>query len=346
MTQTPPQDRPPRSRHAPRLSWLRVLLGLGILAVLAWRLGTGVFLDGVQAIDGAAVLMALGIGLLTTVFSAWRWCLVARRLGLPLPLTTAVADYYRSLFLNTALPGGVLGDVHRALRHGRSAGDTGRGVRAVILERTAGQVVLFAVAATVLLGKPSTVSAETRHIVVIFGIAAVLCVLGVTTALTTRGKRVRSRSRWHRALATTLTDVRHGLLARDTWPGVAILSVLALAGHLALFLVAARTAGLSAPVAQLAPLMVLALLAMGLPVNVGGWGPREGVSALAFGAAGLGAAQGVTVAVVYGLLTFVACLPGVAVLILRDAARSQAGGSQVEFEERVLSEGKTARRRA
>jgi hypothetical protein len=49
-----------------------------------------------------------------------------------------------------------------------------------------------------------------------------------------------------------------------------------LAGHLATFVVAARAAGSHASLLRLAPLMLLALLAMSLPVNVGGWGPREG----------------------------------------------------------------------
>jgi len=49
---------------------------------------------------------------------------------------------------------------------------------------------------------------------------------------------------------------------------------------------------------------------------VAGWGPREGVAAWAFAAAGLGAAQGVATAVVYGVLVFVASLPGAVVLLL------------------------------
>ncbi len=63
---------------------------------------------------------------------------------------------------------------------------------------------------------------------------------------------------------------------------------------------------------------------MGLPLNVGGWGPREGVTAWAFGAAGLGAGTGLSVAVVYGVLSFVASLPGVVVLVVR-----WVGGSRV-----------------
>ena len=58
-----------------------------------------------------------------------------------MPLRTAVPAYYRSQFLNTTLPGGILGDVHRGVVHGRDVGDVGRGLRAVAWERTAGQVV-------------------------------------------------------------------------------------------------------------------------------------------------------------------------------------------------------------
>ncbi|MGH3312111.1 MAG: lysylphosphatidylglycerol synthase domain-containing protein, partial [Streptomyces sp.] len=87
-------------------SWIRLLFGGSILAVLLWRLGTDAFVSGLRRIDGPALLAALGLGLLTTVCSAWRWCLVARGLKLRLPLAGAVGDYYRALFLNAALPGG------------------------------------------------------------------------------------------------------------------------------------------------------------------------------------------------------------------------------------------------
>src|SRR5262249_36845865 len=74
-----------------------------------------------------------------------------------------------------------------------------------------------------------------------------------------------------------------------------------------------RTAGVSAPVSRLLPLAMLSLLAMALP-NIAGWGPREGVTAWAFSAAGLGAAQGAATAVAYGGLVLAASLPGPLVL--------------------------------
>ena len=110
-------------------------------------------------------------------------------------------------------------------------------------------------------------------------------------------------------------DLRDGLLARRAWLGIALASALVVCGHAATFLIAARTAGITAPPSQMLPLALLVMLAMVLP-SVGGWGPREGVTAWAFGAAGLGAEQGVATAVAYGVMVLVASLPGAALLVV------------------------------
>ncbi|MDX3238827.1 lysylphosphatidylglycerol synthase transmembrane domain-containing protein [Streptomyces sp. ME03-5709C] len=294
-------------------AWLRLVTGAGILAVLVWRLGTGAFVDGLRGVDGPAVLAALAIGLFTTVCSAWRWCLVARRLGLRLRLARAVSDYYRALLLNAVLPAGVLGDVERAVRHGRHSGDVGRGVRAVVLERAGGQVVVLALGGAVLLTHTSLLTAVARDLVP--GRDASVAAATVTAVVALLGGWLlwRRGARGRRALTAGLADVRGALLDRGTWPGVVVLSAAGLVGHVALFVVAARVAGSPAPVGALVPPLVLALLVMGLPVNIGGWGPREAAAALAFGAAGLGAQQGLRTAVVYGVLTLVSSLPGIAV---------------------------------
>ena len=251
---------------------------------------------------------------------AWRWSLVAAGLGLRLPLRTAVAACYQSVFLNATLPGGVLGDVDRAVRHGRDAGDVGRGVRAVLWERTAGQFVQLGIAVVVLLAFPSPVQ---RYLPVVTAVAAAV-VLGALL-LSRAGSTVaggprwvgRVGSRWASVVRTARTDLRDGLLAPGVRVRIVLASAVVVAGHLTTFLIAAHTAGAGAPLSRLVPLTLLALLAMGLPVNVGGFGPREGVAAWVFGAAGLTAAQGVATAVVYGALVLVSSLPGAAVLIGR-----------------------------
>jgi hypothetical protein len=104
---------------------------------------------------------------------------------------------------------------------------------------------------------------------------------------------------------------------------VLLASLGALLGPLATFVVAARTAGVTTPLTGLVPLALLVLLAMAVPLSVAGWGPREGVAAWAFAAAGLGAGAGVATTVVYGVMSLVAVLPGAVALVLvrREAAR-------------------------
>src|SRR3954470_889578 len=152
---------PGRSTASRRAAWrwASPAAAAGILALLVWRLGTGPFLDGLRAVDRESLAAASGLALLTTVCCAWRWRIVARGLGVDLPLGTAVAAYYRSIFLNVTLPGGVVGDVHRGLSHGREASDVGRGLRAVAWERSAGQVVQVVLTVAVLLVVASPVRA-------------------------------------------------------------------------------------------------------------------------------------------------------------------------------------------
>jgi glycosyltransferase 2 family protein len=292
-----------------RSGWARLRLagGVAVLAVLLWRLGSGPFVEGLRTVDTTALLAGVLLAVPVTICCAYRWTLVARGLRVPLALPTAVAAYYRSQLLNTTLPGGVLGDVHRAVRHGRDAGHTGRGLRAVGWERLAGQVVQVAVALVVLVLLPSPVRLSLPVVVTGVLILGLLGWVAMSLAGGTRGGRAVHR------------DVRHGLLG--PWLGVVAASLLAVVGHVATFVVAARTAGVTAPVAVLLPLALLVLVAMGIPANVAGWGPREGVAAWVFGAAGLGAGAGVATAVVYGVMVLVASMPGVVVLL---AGRSRA----------------------
>jgi glycosyltransferase 2 family protein len=302
---------------------VRLLGGGAIVAFLVHRLGTGPFVDGVRLVDVSSLAAAAAIAVLTTVCCAWRWRLVARGLGVGLPMRTAVAAYYRSQFLNTVLPGGVLGDVHRGVQHGRGVGDVGRALRAVVWERSAGQVVQLVLALVVLLLVPSFVQP------VVPLVAAGLAVLGLVVVLSPRALRPGGASLGARALRTAAADLRAGVLAQRAWPGIVLASTLAVAGHLATFLIAARTAGAVASPARLLPLALLALVAMSVPTNIAGWGPREGVAAWAFGVAGLGAGLGVTTAVVFGVMVLVASFPGAGVLLV-DWLRRDPGPTSSE----------------
>ena len=302
-------------------SLLRLVVGVAVLWFLVRQVGAAPFEDGLRAVTWQAVVAAVTLTVLTTVCSAWRWRVVARALGADIDLPSATGAYYRSLFLNSVLPGGILGDVHRAVTNGRRAGDVAQGVRAVAWERLCGQVIQAVVTAVVLLTLPSPVRPALPY--VLAGIAGVAGCAALVVGIAAR----RGRSRLTRAARTIAADLRRGLLVAGVWPQLTLASLLVVAGHTATFVVAARVAGCTAPLGELIALLMVVQIAAGIPLSVGGWGPREGAAAWAFAAAGLGAANGVTVATLYAVLMLVAVSPG-ASLLLRDAVRRRRGRGQ------------------
>jgi uncharacterized membrane protein YbhN (UPF0104 family) len=308
-------------------SLLRLAAGVAVLWFLGRLVGAAPFEDGLRAVTWPAIVAAVTLTALTTVCSAWRWRVVARALGADIELPVATGAYYRSLFLNSVLPGGILGDVHRAVTQGRRAGDVAQGVRAVAWERLSGQVIQAALTAIVLLTLPSPVRPALPWI-----LAAIAGVAGCAALVVLAAAR-RGRSRPARAARAIATDLRRDLLVTGVWPQVTLASVLVVAGHTATFVIAARVAGSTAPLGELIALLMVIQIAAGIPLSVGGWGPREGIAAWAFAAAGLGAASGVTVSTLYAVIMLAAVAPG-AGLLVGDAVRRRRGRRPRHIERR------------
>jgi uncharacterized membrane protein YbhN (UPF0104 family) len=296
-------------------SVLRLVACAAVLWFLWRQVGAAPFENGLRAVTWQAVVAAVVLTVLTTVCSAWRWRVVARALGVDIDLRAATGAYYRSLFLNSVLFGGVVGDVHRAVTHGRRAGDVVRGLRAVAWERLCGQIVQAAVTAVVLLSVASPLTPVLPYL--LMGITAVA---GCAVLVVRGAARHGGRSRLTRAAEAVSADLRHGVLAPDVWPQLLLASVLVVAGHTATFVIAARVAGSTAPLGELIALLLVVQCVMVIPLSIGGWGLREGATAWAFGAAGFGAAIGVTASVLYAVIMLIAVSPG-AGLLLADAVR-------------------------
>jgi len=254
--------------------------------VLVHQLGAEPFVDALRHTDAGALAVALAVTAGTTWCCARRWSLLAGALEVPVPLAAAYRACYSAQFLNATLPGGIVGDVHRGIRHGRESGAMARGLGSVVWDRVSGQFVQVAL---VVLALP-LLPGELRPWAL--GLAACVAVIVVVF-----------RSELRAVMGAP------GLFAR-----VVLLSAVAAGGHVLVFVVAARTAGVTAPLLELVPLALGVLLASAIPLNFAGWGPREGAAAWVFGAAGLGAAAGLEVAVVYGVMSLVATLPGAVAL--------------------------------
>lgn len=291
-------------RISPRAGALiRATAGVGILVAVVFTVGGEAFLRGLAGVSALTVGAAIVLTAVATAAAALRWRAIARRLGVPLSLPDATLAYYRSQFLNSVLPGGVLGDVDRAVVHGREAGRVAQAARAVAAERVGGQLVQLVFAASVLAVLGVQASAPLEGVLAV--VAGIGAVIAVVAALSARARRAVRRELAHARVAFGSL----GVLAQ-----VVATSIVAVSCHAATFVVACLAVGVRATPRQLVAVALLTVLAGSIPLGIGGWGPRETVAAAAFTALGLAAADGVAASTAFGVLATIAVLPGAAVL--------------------------------
>lgn len=294
-----------RIRPSPRArACARAGVGAGILSAILLTVGAEPFVRGLASVSALSAAVALALGVATTSAAAWRWRILARRLGLELGWGDSVSAYYRSQFLNTVLPGGVVGDIDRAVSHGRSVSRVPQASRAVVAERAAGQAVQFVLAAAVLVSVGLSGYAP--------AVSAVLLAMTVACAGAVVAAAVSGRAR--RAITRELTILRSAFGTAGTVVRVCAASSIVVLGHVATFAVACIAVGIEASPERLVAVALIVLLAGSVPLNIGGWGPREGAAAWAFAGAGLGAAAGIAASTAFGVLAMIAVAPGAAVV--------------------------------
>lgn len=300
-------------------TWLRWLLTAAILLlVFSWVDHSAIWHLWQQA-DPALLLLALALTVFQVTISAWRWCYTAACLSLPLSWPRATAEYYLSTLLNQLLPGGVMGDASRALRHSSDLSaqklPMHRIVHAVIIERLSGQLVLFPV---IVLGLALTPSGQTLTLSLLQAPDDTTLVARFAVGLLLPSILLVAFWMLFRRAALRLgKDLRLALLK---WPVLGFqlsTSLLVIGSYIGMYLLAARALHIDTPVMVMLPLIPVVLLAMLVPFTVSGWGVREGAAGGVWALMGLPVAEGIAISVTYGLLVLVGSLPGVIPLLGR-----------------------------
>jgi uncharacterized membrane protein YbhN (UPF0104 family) len=302
----------------------RLAVGLGVLIAVIVHVGTGPLLHGLLSLDVRTIGAALLLGAIATAAATWRWRLIASRLGVRLRFSTAAGMYYRSQFLNTVIPGGIVGDVQRAVSAGLDTagpGSEGKGTdgirqsaRSVAIERSAGQLVQVTIALAVFAWFGAAFEGYLLAVLAI-GIGAVCIALVATCAASTRARS---------AIVRETRELRAVLGSVKTSVQVMIASVIVIACHVATFTIATAAVGVGVPPLQMLTLAFVVLLGASIPLNIGGWGPREGVAGWAFALAGFGAAAGVSASTLFGALVIISVAPGALVVLISAIRRHKA----------------------
>jgi uncharacterized protein (TIRG00374 family) len=315
-----------KSKKAPWKTVLRILVTLLFLAIVFFFVDARALYARVASLN----LLWVGIALLATlpqyVLSAARWRLTAERLGALLPFRVALSEYYFAVFANQILPGGVLGDAARAVRHGHTltsrdeAHRYGPAIRAVIFERASGQLVLFAFMLAGLFFWPSAPQGRAPLIEIAGVVLLVILILGMALYFLIRSSLAQSslaKSRLGIGVGGLAAEARHALFARDVILRQALYSLSVLATYLFCFYCAGRAIGISMSLVEVVALVPAILFSMTIPITIAGWGIREASAAAIWGLANLAPADGVAVSVTYGIIVFLSALPGAFFVIPR-----------------------------
>jgi uncharacterized membrane protein YbhN (UPF0104 family) len=300
-------NRPALARLTGNRRW--VLLGIqlsvaaGMMALL-WFVADGRAAFARLASADIWWLLACWLAInLQTVLSALRWRLTAQALGVPIRAGRAVSEYYVAQLVNQTLPGGVLGDVTRAVRS-RHGADLVKASQAVIIERMAGQLALGSVMIAGFAASLATPGGIAWPLGDAARIAALALVVLIALALVWAvARRAGPFARFGEAASSALLTRR--MLPRQIGLGLCIVGC-----NLAAFVFAARATGTPLGLEAAVTLVPLILFAMVLPLTIGGWGFREGSAAALFPLAGATTDAGLAASVAFGLVILASALPG------------------------------------
>lgn len=285
----------PRDRAAAALLGTLVLAG-----VVAWRIDLTASIALLRETRLDLFVLAAALGPAQIALSGLRWRRVACALGPAPPLRTAISEYATGTFLNQVLPGGVGGDALRAWRHHRRWGASGADAAlSAVLERAAGQATLLLLVTTGALAWPVLHPAAPRPIWLLPLLATLLA---VAAAIAFSPAAAPALGRLSTAARTSLRGI--------VWP----LSTVITATYVVGFALCALALGLS-PGAALLTAIPLILLAMALPISVGGWGLREAAAAAVLPPLGWTAEAAVATSALYGLSALLGSSPGLFTLL-------------------------------
>jgi len=260
----------------------------------------------------SAALAALALLSVQLAICAARWRMVCAALGVPVPGPRVTLGWVGLGFaLSQVLPSSIGGDGYRIVALARQAG-LGDATRTVVADRVAGLLTLSAVALPASLAAAAYSVRPSVH--TLFGLAAAGVFLGGMFA----GVLAQFLARWTASRLVRLVATDFGrMYARATLLPVFGISLSIHALSMGIVVSIGAALGLD-DIAwwQTALVVPGTLLALAIPLSLGGWGIRESSMVLAFGAFGISQSSALALSIAYGLALTAAAGIGVVFWIL------------------------------
>jgi uncharacterized protein (TIRG00374 family) len=267
---------------------LRIVLSLGLLALLLWKVGWRETWETLRHADFRYLLAAWGLYLFSMLLRAYRWQILLVIQQLMAPLSKLVSLYFIGTFFNTVLPTGIGGDVVRMYELSKHSSQGTESVSTVLVDRLCGFVVLFIMASLALPFSYHLIPPVLSAIIVMI---TVVTVLGVWLAWNdTVWKWLRGLPLLSWVLEKRRAQEFRASLQAYCTPAISKALLVSLAFNVLLmvlnYLVALAYGITISPWYFLVFVPIISFL-LALPISLSGLGVREGGYVLLFGQAGV-----------------------------------------------------------
>ena len=303
---------------------LRILVSVLLLCAVLVYADVGEVAQAVR--DGDWAWFAAGAGLMAVavVVGGARWRVLLEGAEIEVSRWRAVRVFAGSLVLNNVLPTSVGGDAVRTWLVGKESGRLLRAAAATIVDKVTALLCLFVLGWAALAVDPESVPSSVvgAFAWVTAGLVAALAVAALAAA--------GVRPVLHRLPARVAVMVREGWATLRGWArsGKLVASLVGLGlAYQALAVLAliavAQTVGVELSFALAAASASIVLVAMLIPVSIGGLGVREGGFVLLLGQADIGAAEATLVSLLSAGAVVLASAAVVAVAAAAEALRAR-----------------------
>lgn len=283
----------------------RIVVSLGLLYLALRSINFSTIQSRLSAINVGWVALAVLATLIQVFLGALRWREITQRCDAPLTDTQAFRFNMIGTFFNQTLPSTIGGDAMRLWLVGRTGASWRAATYSVLVDRAVGLIALAIIVIVSLpwsfglIGDPNG-----RLALVLVDLAAISSGLGFL--LIGRLPWPWLKSWWlTRHIHACAVIANKVLFDRRAGPKIAILS---LSIHVLAVVIAwcavraiAAPAGFEQVFLLIPPIMLITML----PISIAGWGVREATMMVAFGYAGLVAADGTVVSLLFGATSFI-----------------------------------------
>ncbi len=262
--------------------------------------------------------LALSVVFTGNFLAAIRWFLIMRNLNYPAKLGFYLKQSLIGVMFNQVLPTSIGGDAYKIVALHKLKSGKRMASLAVLIDRLYGLTGLILISAFT---RPLAHEIMPKAIfIAIFSVNLAFC-FGFAVLLSLSLLKISFQHFSLKIISDFAHHFYHSVSSKCDFLLKAVLALLPNLLTISAFSLLATTQNISLGFASFAIIIPSLLLLSMLPISLGGWGLREGAMVFLGGLIGLGKAEALAIALLFGFATLLTSIPGLCLYLLQTHSR-------------------------